>query len=48
MCLPMNGLNTPDETQSYEENEKVRYVIFSILSKTKLTKVISFNIALEV
>lgn len=45
---PKNGLTTPDEIQSYEENEKARYAIFSGLSKTKLTKVISLNTTYEV
>lgn len=42
-----NGLTTPDEIQAYQENEKERYAIFSALSKTKLPKVISLNIAMR-
>lgn len=36
--LPTNGLNTLDEIQAYEENEKARYYIFSALLKTELKK----------
>lgn len=43
-----NGLTTPNEIQAYEENEKGRYTIFSTLSKTELTKVISLNTTYEV
>lgn len=41
--LPTNGLNTPDEIPTYEENDKARYPIFSALQKIELTKVISLN-----
>lgn len=37
----------PNEIQAYEENEMVRYVIFSALSKTELTKVISLITSYE-
>lgn len=45
---PTNVLTTLDEIQAYEENKKERYAIFSALSKTKLTKVISLNTSYEV
>lgn len=46
--LLVNGLNALDDIQAYEENEKARYGIFSALSKTELTKVISLSTTYEV
>lgn len=43
-----NDLTTSDAIQVYEENEKARQVIVSVLSKNELTKVISLNTAYEV
>lgn len=46
--FPQNGLNTQDEIEACEENEKERYAINSALSKTELDKVISLKTYYEV
>lgn len=42
---PMNGMNTPDEIEAYEENEKAIDAIFNSLLETELTKVVSLETA---
>jgi hypothetical protein len=44
---PKSGPST-DDISAYEENEKVRYAIYSPLSKTKRTKFISLGTTYEV
>lgn len=46
--MPINGLSTNDEINSYEKNGKARYAFLSGLSNTKLVKAMNLETTNEI